>query len=178
MSITRARRLADRLPVRLGHRVALGSDHAGFDLKHVLVEALGKRGYRVTDLGTHRRSPTDYPPHCLAVGEAVAAGAADWGIVLGGSGQGEQIAANKVPGIRAALCHDVHMAELARRHNNANVLAMGGRIVAVTLAVEILDVFRATRFEGGRHVRRLEEILAYEAGRSARRPGAGQIRPA
>ena len=150
---------------RLGRRVAIGSDHAGFDLKRVLVPELKRRGFRVIDVGTHRRAPTDYPPYCFAVGESVTTGRADWGIVLGGSGQGEQIAANRVPGIRAALCHDAHLADLARRHNNANVLSMGGRIVAVTLAIEIVEVFAGTAFEGGRHVRRLQEIAAYEAQR-------------
>jgi ribose 5-phosphate isomerase B len=146
----------------VGRRVALGADHAGFELKRVLGKALRARGCVVTDLGTHTRATTDYPPFCLAVGEAVAAGRVDWGIVLGGSGQGEQIAANKVRGIRAALCHDPHMAELARRHNDANVLAMGGRIVAGALAIEIVDTFMATAFEAGRHVRRLDLIRKYE----------------
>jgi ribose 5-phosphate isomerase B len=146
----------------VGRRVALGADHAGFELKRVLGKALRARGCVVTDLGTFTRATTDYPPFCLAVGEAVAAGRADWGIVLGGSGQGEQIAANKVRGIRAALCHDPHMAELARRHNDANVLAMGGRIVAEALALDILDTFMATAFEAGRHVRRLDLIRQYE----------------
>jgi ribose 5-phosphate isomerase B len=146
----------------VGRRVALGADHAGFELKRVLGKALRARGCVVTDLGTHTRATTDYPPYCLAVGEAVAAGRADWGIVLGGSGQGEQIAANKVRGIRAALCHDPHMAELARRHNDANVLAMGGRIVAVALALDIVDTFMAIAFEAGRHVRRLDLIREYE----------------
>jgi ribose 5-phosphate isomerase B len=164
-SSSKARRRRSRRAAssrRLGRRVALGADHAGFDLKRVLGNALRARGCVVADLGTHSRATTDYPPFCLAVGEAVASGRADWGIVLGGSGQGEQIAANKVRGIRAALCHDPHMAELARRHNNANVLAMGGRIVAAALAIDIVDVFRATSFEAGRHVRRLEQIRDYE----------------
>jgi ribose 5-phosphate isomerase B len=146
--------------------VALGADHAGFELKQWLVKALRARGCVVTDLGTHTRATTDYPPYCLAVGEAVAAGRADWGIVLGGSGQGEQIAANKVRGIRAALCHDPHMADLARRHNDANVLAMGGRIVALALALDIVDTFMATAFEAGRHVHRLDLIRQYEDRRS------------
>jgi ribose 5-phosphate isomerase B len=116
----------------------------------------------VADLGTHTRATADYPKFCLAVGEAIAAGRADWGIVLGGSGQGEQIAANKVRGIRAALCHDPHLASLARRHNDANVLAMGGRIVADELAIEITRTFAETEFEAGRHVRRLAMIRDYE----------------
>ena len=150
------------MPRRLGRRVAIGADHAGFALKAVLRAALVARGCRVMDLGTHSAATTDYPRYCLAVGEAVAQDDADWGIVLGGSGQGEQIAANKVRGVRAALCHDPHLAELARRHNGANVLAMGGRIVADALAIDIVDVFRATRFDGGRHARRLGQIAAYE----------------
>jgi ribose 5-phosphate isomerase B len=142
--------------------VAIGSDHAGFDLKAVLRATLKQRGWVVADLGTHTRATTDYPKYCFAVGEAVVAGRVDWGIVLGGSGQGEQIAANKVRGVRAALCHDEHMADLARRHNNANVLAMGGRIVAVELAIEIAETFATTEFEAGRHVRRLAMITSYE----------------
>jgi ribose 5-phosphate isomerase B len=169
-----ATRVRSTLPAitvrRLGRRVAIGSDHAGFDLKQIVGKALRARGYRVTDLGTHTRAHTDYPPYCLAVGEAVAAGRSDWGIVLGGSGQGEQIAANKVRGVRAALCHDLNLTQLARRHNNANVLAMGGRVVATTLAIEIVEMFVATAFEGGRHVRRLAEIRAYEDDAAVRPP--------
>ena len=163
MATPRSRPRSTGGPRRLGRRVAIGSDHAGFALKAILREALRQRGWVVTDLGTHTRATTDYPPYCQAVGEAVVAGRADWGIVLGGSGQGEQIAANKVRGIRAALCHDAHLADLARRHNNANVLAMGGRIVAAELAIEITETFAATEFEAGRHVRRLAMISDYES---------------
>jgi ribose 5-phosphate isomerase B len=162
----RSGRRARQTSSRLGRRVAIGSDHAGFALKGVLRKALAARGCRVLDLGTHRAAMTDYPRYCIAVGEAVASGRADWGIVVGGSGQGEQIAANKVRGIRAALCHDLHLAQLARQHNNANVLAMGGRIVAHALAIDILDVWMATRFDGGRHARRLGQIATYEDERS------------
>jgi ribose 5-phosphate isomerase B len=104
----------------------------------------------------------DYPPICIAVGRAVAEGRADRGIVMGGSGQGEQIAANKVPGVRAALCNDLFTAALSRQHNDANVLAMGGRIVAFGLADEILKLWLATAFEGGRHQRRIDQIREAE----------------
>src|SRR4029077_14493581 len=104
----------------------------------------------------------DYPAICMAVGAAIAEGRADRGIVLGGSGQGEQIAANKVPGVRAALCNDLFTARLSREHNDANVLSMGGRIVAFGLADEILTLWLNTAFEGGRHQRRIDQITAAE----------------
>jgi ribose 5-phosphate isomerase B len=108
------------------------------------------------------RRAIDYPPICLAVARAVAEGRAGRGIVLGGSGQGEQIAANKVVGIRAALCNDLYVARLSREHNDANVLAMGGRIVASGLADEIVALWLKTPFEGGRHQRRIEQIADAE----------------
>ena len=148
-------------------RIVIGADHAGFSLKQHLIAVLKEWGHDVEDLGTHSEEPVDYPPICAAVGRVVVAGDAEIGIVLGGSGQGEQIAANKVRGVRAALCHDLFLARLARMHNNANVLSMGGRIVAPTLAEEILRVFLETGFEGGRHVARLEEIARIEAGEEA-----------
>ncbi len=147
-------------------RVAIGSDHAGFELKLFLVRELQDAGVEVIDLGTSSPEPTDYPPYCIAVGEAVARGQADWGIVLGGSGQGEQIAANKVRGVRAALCNDVFLAKLARSHNDANVLGMGARVIDPQLALEIIDAWRSTPFEGGRHQRRIDEISEYERTRS------------
>ena len=118
--------------------IALGSDHAGYRLKLDLEEFLKTEGHEVQDLGTHSEEPVDYPPYCAKVGHAVVNGAADRGIVLGGSGQGEQIAANKVDGIRAALCHDVTLARLSREHNDANVLSMGARIIAPVYAEEIV----------------------------------------
>jgi ribose 5-phosphate isomerase B len=148
-------------------RIVIGADHAGYLLKQHLIPVLKEWGHDVEDLGTDSEQPIDYPPICAAVGRVVAAGDAEIGIVLGGSGQGEQIAANKVRGVRAALCHDLFLARLARMHNNANVLSMGGRIVAPTLAEEILRVFLETGFEGGRHVARLEEIARIEAGEEA-----------
>ena len=147
-------------------RIAIGSDHAGFLLKEHLKQTLATLGHTVDDHGTDSEAPVDYPPICLAVGRAVADGRADRGIVLGGSGQGEQMAANKVPGIRAALCNDLYTARLSREHNDANVLSMGGRIVAFGLADEILTVWLSTRFEGGRHQRRVDQIS--QAERSAK----------
>jgi ribose 5-phosphate isomerase B len=143
-------------------RIAIGSDHAGFLLKQHLVHTLESLGHTVDDQGTTSEVPVDYPPICIGVARTVAGGRADRGIVLGGSGQGEQIAANKVAGIRAALCNDLYTARLSRAHNNANVLSMGGRIVAFGLADEILTLWLATPFEGGRHQRRLDQITAAE----------------
>ena len=143
-------------------RVAIGADHAGFPLKEHLKDTLQRLGHAVDDHGTHDEQPVDYPPICLAVGRAVADGRADRGIVIGGSGQGEQIAANKVAGVRAALCNDLYTARMSRAHNDANVLSLGGRIVAFGLADEILAVWLETAFEGGRHQRRLDQIAAAE----------------
>jgi ribose 5-phosphate isomerase B len=145
-------------------RIAIGADHAGFSLKTHLVAALHERGHDVDDLGTHSEESVDYPPICAAVARRVAHGEADRGIVIGGSGQGEQIAANKVRGARAALCNDLYTARMARAHNDANVLAIGGRIVAWGLADEILDVFLTTEFDGGRHQRRIDQITELELG--------------
>jgi ribose 5-phosphate isomerase B len=147
-------------------RVTIGSDHAGFALKQHLVDTLTKLGHEVTDLGTDSEEPVDYPPICAAVGRAVAAGEADRGIVVGGSGQGEQIAANKVRGVRAALCNDLYTARMSRQHNDANVLSIGGRIVAAGLADEILALWLDTPFEGGRHERRIDQIADIESDRS------------
>jgi len=144
--------------------VALGSDHAGYRLKLDLEEFLKEAGHEVQDLGTHSEEPVDYPPYCAKVARAVVNGAADRGVVLGGTGQGEQIAANKVDGVRAALCNDLYTARMSRRHNDANVLAIGARIVAPPLAREILQVWLETPFEGGRHVPRIEQIAAIEKG--------------
>jgi ribose 5-phosphate isomerase B len=143
-------------------RIAIGADHAGFALKQHLVATLKGLGHDVDDHGTHDEEPVDYPPICAGVGRAVASGEADRGIVLGGSGQGEQIAANKVHGVRAALCNDLYTARLSRQHNDANVLSMGGRIVATGLADEILKLWLATDFEGGRHQRRVQQITELE----------------
>jgi ribose 5-phosphate isomerase B len=146
----------------LSVRIAIGADHAGFALKEHLKQTLAQLGHSVEDHGTDSEEPIDYPPICLAVGRAVARGLADRGVVLGGSGQGEQIAANKVAGIRAALCNDLYTARLSREHNNANVLSMGARVIATALADEILTVWLATPFAGGRHQRRLDQIAKAE----------------
>ena len=143
-------------------RIAIGADHAGFVLKEHLKQTLTRLGHLVDDHGTDSEASVDYPPICLSVGRAVAEGRADRGIVLGGSGQGEQIAANKVAGIRAALCHDLYAARLSRQHNDANILSMGGRIVAFGLADEILTIWLETRFDGGRHQRRIDQISEAE----------------
>lgn len=144
-------------------RIAVGADHAGYHLKEAVVAHLRSAGHEVEDMGTHSAEPVDYPPICAAVARRVVAGGADRGIVVGGSGQGEQIAANKVHGARAALCPDEFTARLARQHNNANICSLGARIVAEDLALAILDVFLATDFEGGRHLRRLDQLAVIEA---------------
>src|SRR5437870_4972094 len=143
-------------------RVAIGADHAGFPLKEHLKQTLITLGHTVDDHGTHSEASVDYPPICVAVGKAVAAGRADRGIVLGGSGQGEQMAANKVHGIRAALCNDLYTARLSRLHNDANVLSMDGRVVTFNLANKIVAMWLDTPFEGGRHQRRIDQIRDIE----------------
>ncbi|MCZ7534829.1 MAG: ribose 5-phosphate isomerase B [Acidimicrobiia bacterium] len=144
-------------------RIAIGGDHAGFELKRHLAGWLEERGHLVDDHGTDSDEAVDYPSFCAEVGRSVAAGRADLGLVIGGSGQGEQIAANKVRGVRAALCNDLYTARMARSHNDANVLAIGGRIVAAALAEEILALFLETGFEGGRHQRRIDQITRIES---------------
>jgi ribose 5-phosphate isomerase B len=139
-------------------RIAVGADHAGFVLKQHVIRTLVRLGHEVDDRGTHSEEPIDYPDICVEVARIVVGGRADRGIVIGGSGQGEQIAANKVRGARAALCNDLYTARLSRQHNNANVLALGGRIVGTGLAEEILAVWLSTPFEGGRHQRRVDRI--------------------
>lgn len=149
-------------------RIAIGADHAGYELKQHLIGVLSGWGHDVADLGTHSTASVDYPPICAAVGRAVRDGEADRGIVLGGSGQGEQLAANKVHGVRAALCNDLYTARFGRLHNDANVLSMGARVVGVGLAEEILQTFLGTEFEGGRHARRVAQLAEIEAAEAAR----------
>ena len=143
-------------------RIAIGADHAGFLLKEYLKQTLQRLGHDIDDHGTDSETPVDYPPICVGVARAIADGRADRGILVGGSGQGEQIAANKVAGVRAALCNDLYTARLSRQHNDANVLSMGGRIVARGLADEILTLWLETPFDGGRHQRRIDQITAVE----------------
>jgi ribose 5-phosphate isomerase B len=144
-------------------RIAIGADHAGFELKQHLIDLLGRQGHDVLDCGTHSSDSVDYPPICAAVGRTVRDGGAEVGIVLGGSGQGEQLAANKVRGVRAALCNDLYTARMARAHNDANVLSMGARVVGLGLAEEIVQVFLTTPFDGGRHERRVAQLADIEA---------------
>ena len=145
-------------------RIAIGSDHAGYPLKTHLAETVRSLGHDVVDLGTDSEDPVDYPPICAAVGHAVAKREVERGIVVGGSGQGEQMAANKVRGVRAALCNDLYTARMSRQHNDANVLSIGGRIVAPQLADEILTLWLTTPFDGGRHERRVAQIAEIEEG--------------
>src|SRR6478752_9479735 len=143
-------------------RIAFGSDHAGYLLKEHLKTFVETLGHETLDLGTHSQHPVDYPLFCANAARAVVNGEADRGMVFGGSGQGEQIAANKVKGARAALCNDLYTARFSRMHNDANVLSMGGRIVAFGLADEILTLWLNTPFESGRHQRRIDQITAAE----------------
>lgn len=143
-------------------RVAVGCDHAGFDLKTHVLGVLASLGHEAVDLGTYSTASTDYPIWCALVGRAVARGDTERGIVMGGSGQGEQLAANKVRGVRAALCNDLYTARYSRAHNDANVLSMGGRVVGTGLATDIVTVWFATPFDGGRHARRIEELTELE----------------
>ena len=145
-------------------RVHIGSDHAGFEAKSHLVSALTERGHQVVDHGPHVYDALDdYPPYCLATGAAVVADPGSLGIVLGGSGNGEQIAANKVDGVRAALVWSEEIARLAREHNDANVMSLGARMHSATELVAFVDAFLSTSFSGDeRHVRRIEQLAEYE----------------
>ncbi|QNM15665.1 MULTISPECIES: ribose 5-phosphate isomerase B [Fusobacterium] len=138
--------------------IALGADHGGFELKEKIKKHLLEKNIEVLDLGTNSTESVDYPKFGHAVGHAIADKKADFGIVVCGTGIGISIAANKVPGVRAALCLNTTMARLTREHNNANILAMGGRIVGDVLALEMVDTFLATEFQGGRHERRVNTI--------------------
>lgn len=139
-------------------KVAIGCDHAGYPLKVAVEDKLLKEGYEIIDLGTDSTEPVDYPGYGKAVGEAVARGLAESGIVICGSGIGISIAANKVKGVRCALCTSVEMAEMSRRHNDANVLAMGARMIEQDLAFKIVDRWFETGFEGGKHLRRINML--------------------
>lgn len=145
-------------------RIAIASDHAGYRLKENIKDFLMGEGHDVRDFGTDSEEPVDFPDFIAAAARAVVGGEADRAVVLGGSGQGEQITANKVHGIRAALCNEVYTARMSRAHNDANVAAIGGRIVAPELAREILAVWLSTPFDGGRHVARIERISQIEEG--------------
>lgn len=135
-------------------KIAIASDHGGFELKEIVKKHVAERGFEVADLGTNSEESVDYPVYGKACGEAVASGEADCGIVVCGTGIGISIAANKVKGVRCGLCTSVEMAQLTKQHNNANVLALGGRTTPVELALQIVDAWLDTDFEGGRHERR------------------------
>ena len=139
--------------------IAIGSDHAGFNYKQAIIEHLESRGYAVQDFGTDSTDSCDYPQFVRPAAEAVARGEADRGIVLGGSGNGEAMVANKVRGVRCALCTSPKMAEMSRLHNDANALALGARYLDHDLALEILDTWLKTDYEGGRHQRRLDKMM-------------------
>ena len=139
-------------------RIALGSDHAGFRYKEMLKAQLLDQGHQVRDYGTHSTEPVDYPLFIRPVAEAVARGEADRGIVLGGSGNGEAIVANRVKGVRCSLCWNVESARLARAHNDANVLSLGERLLTEEEARAILRTWLTTEFEGGRHAQRIALI--------------------
>ena len=145
-------------------KIAIGSDHAGFAYKEKIREMLAKSGHEVKDFGTYGPEPVDYPVYIRPVGEAVARGEFERGIVLGGSGNGEAIVANKVRGVRCGLCWNVETARLNRQHNDGNVLSLGERMLTPELALEIVKVWIETPFEGGRHQKRIDQIESSSPG--------------
>ena len=138
--------------------IAVGSDHGGFALKEYLKPYIGEMGHHLEDVGCYSEASVDYPEQARAVTELVKKGKVDRGILICGTGIGMAIAANRVPGIRAALCHELYTAGMSRRHNDANILCMGGRVIGPGLALEMVNVWLTTAFEGGRHKRRLSLI--------------------
>jgi len=147
-------------------RVYIGSDHAGYRLKEALKKALKSMDDSLVDVGCHSESPVDYPDIAFKVASAVSKSEADRGILICGTGIGMSIAANKFKGVRAAVCWSVETARLSRLHNDANILCLGGRILEPGLAARIVEVWLTTRFEGGRHLRRIEKIASIEKGRN------------
>lgn len=143
-------------------RIAIGSDHGGYSLKELIKEDLQKKGFDIKDFGTDSEASCDYPEFAQEVGEAVASGEYQRGILICGTGIGISIAANKIPGIRCALVGDCFSAKATRQHNDTNVLALGGRVVGPGLALEIVDIWLNTEYEGGRHQRRIDKIKDIE----------------
>ena len=143
------------------YRIALGTDHAGFKYKEAIKEHLHELGHETTDFGTFSEDSVDYPKFIIPAAEAVANSLADLAIVLGGSGNGEAMAANKVKGVRCALCWSIETAKLAKEHNNANVISIGQRLISNELAIDIVDTWLEAKFEGGRHDRRIELLDSY-----------------
>jgi ribose 5-phosphate isomerase B len=148
-------------------RVVLGADHGGYELKEAIRAHLEERGYEVKDVGTHSGESVDYPMYGFAVGNAIIKGEVDLGIAVCGTGQGISMAANKLPGIRSAVCTETFSARMAREHNDANVLALGGRVIGIGLALDIVDIFLKTEFAGGRHARRINLMTDFELGKKA-----------
>ena len=148
-----------------GRTVAIGADHGGYPLKEQLKSVIAESGCEVLDLGTHDTQPVDYPDFAVAVARAVAQGRAWRGIMIDGAGIGSAMAANKIAGIRAALCYDLSTAQNAREHNDANVLTLGGTLIGTRLAVDIVRTFLSAAFGGGRHAKRVDKINALDAGR-------------
>ena len=146
-------------------KIAIASDHGGYDYKQELIPYIESLGHQVLDLGCHGPASVDYPDYGIPCAQAVARGEADRGVVICGTGIGISISANKVPGIRCALCTDPVMVRLTREHNDANMLAMGGRIIGIELAKGIVQAFLSTEFSGGRHKTRIDKIAQYEANR-------------
>lgn len=146
-------------------KISIGSDHAGYEYKTRIIQWLETNGHEVIDCGTNSPESTDYPLFVIPAAEAVVQGRSERGIVLGGSGNGEAIAANKVKGVRCALCWNTETAEFSRKHNDANVLSIGERMVSFEIVLDILKVWLETPFEGGRHVRRIQELSNYEDGK-------------
>ena len=142
--------------------IAIGSDHGGYALKKEIMKHLDEKGIVYKDFGTYTEDSCDYPVYGEMVGKAVVSGECESGIIICGTGIGISIAANKIHGVRAALCHDCYSAEFTRRHNNANVLALGGRVIGGGHALKIVDIFLNTDFEGGRHARRVDLITKIE----------------
>ncbi len=143
-------------------KIAIGADHAGYQLKREVTQYLLVSGYQVEDMGTHSEESVDYPDYAVRVARAVAKGEADLGILICGTGIGMSIAANKVRGVRAALATDCYMARMAREHNDANILCLGGRVLGIGSALDIIQVFLESRFIGERHTRRVSKIQALE----------------
>ena len=143
-------------------KIAIGCDHGGFQLKGEIISYLKEEGYEVQDFGTYSEESCDYPDYAVKVAESVAAKENELGIIICGTGIGVSIVANKVPGIRAALCSDTFSAHATRQHNNANILTMGQRVVGPGLALDIVKTFLTSEFEGGRHERRIEKIKQIE----------------
>jgi ribose 5-phosphate isomerase B len=151
--------------------IAIGSDHGGFQMKQALLPLLAELGYSVTDVGVHEEKAVDYPDIAAAVAELVAGRKATLGVVVDGAGIGSAMAANKVPGVRAALCYDKASAKNSREHNHANVLTLGGRLLTLTQAETVLRTWLATPFGGGRHQARIDKITALERRYSTCNPG-------